>query len=215
MPPVAPLPAATNGHVTFGYFGRPERLNDGVVAAWSRILHALPDARLVLNSRNFAEARVPRRCSPSGSPRTAWRRERLDTDLHRAAAAHLGGLWRDRHRAGPVPAQRRHDDDRGAVAGRSGGDPGRPADGRDGSARRSCTPSGWTTGSPATWMPMSPARSPPGRTSARWRSCAPRCVPAWPPRRCWMPPAWPGGGTGLPDAVGGGASAPALELAAD
>jgi predicted O-linked N-acetylglucosamine transferase (SPINDLY family) len=56
MPPVAPLPAAANGHVTFGYFGRPERLNQCVVAAWSRILNALPDARLVLNSRNFAEA---------------------------------------------------------------------------------------------------------------------------------------------------------------
>jgi len=56
MPPVAPSPAATNGHVTFGYFGRPERLNAGVIAAWSRILTALPDARLVLNSRNFAEA---------------------------------------------------------------------------------------------------------------------------------------------------------------
>ena len=44
MPPVAPLPAAATGVVTFGYFGRPERLNDGVVAAWSRILAALPDA---------------------------------------------------------------------------------------------------------------------------------------------------------------------------
>jgi predicted O-linked N-acetylglucosamine transferase (SPINDLY family) len=56
MPPVVTLPATTNGHVTFGYFGRPERLNDAVVAAWARILNALPGARLVLNNRNFAEA---------------------------------------------------------------------------------------------------------------------------------------------------------------
>ena len=56
MPPVAPSPAATNRRVTFGYFGRPERLNECVIAAWSRILKALPAARLVLNSRNFAEA---------------------------------------------------------------------------------------------------------------------------------------------------------------
>ncbi len=56
MPPVAPSPAATNRRVTFGYFGRPERLNECVIAAWSRILKALPAAHLVLNSRNFAEA---------------------------------------------------------------------------------------------------------------------------------------------------------------
>jgi len=56
MPPVAPSPAAANGHVTFGYFGRPERLNECVIAAWSCILNALPDARLVLNSHNFVEA---------------------------------------------------------------------------------------------------------------------------------------------------------------
>jgi predicted O-linked N-acetylglucosamine transferase (SPINDLY family) len=55
MPPVAPLPAANNGFPTFGYFGRPERLNAGVIAAWSRILHAIPDARLVLNNRSFQE----------------------------------------------------------------------------------------------------------------------------------------------------------------
>jgi predicted O-linked N-acetylglucosamine transferase (SPINDLY family) len=56
MPPVGPSPAAANGHVTFGYFGRPERLNECVIAAWSRILNALPNARLVLNSHNFTEA---------------------------------------------------------------------------------------------------------------------------------------------------------------
>jgi predicted O-linked N-acetylglucosamine transferase (SPINDLY family) len=55
MPPVAPLPAADNGYITFGHFGRPERLNAGVVAAWSCILHAVPGSRLVLNNRSFQE----------------------------------------------------------------------------------------------------------------------------------------------------------------
>jgi len=55
MPPVAPLPALATGAVTFGYFGRPERLNPGVIATWSRILHAIPDSRLVLNNRSFQE----------------------------------------------------------------------------------------------------------------------------------------------------------------
>ncbi len=56
MPPVGPLPALEKGYVTFGHFGRPERLNERVIAAWSGILLAVPDSRLVLNSRPFQEA---------------------------------------------------------------------------------------------------------------------------------------------------------------
>jgi predicted O-linked N-acetylglucosamine transferase (SPINDLY family) len=55
MPPPAPLPARTNGYVTFGHFGRTERLNDAVIAAWARILHAVPRSRLILNNRPFQE----------------------------------------------------------------------------------------------------------------------------------------------------------------
>jgi len=53
---VAALPARANGHVTFGYFGRTVRLNDAVIAAWARILHAVPGSRLMLNNSPFAEA---------------------------------------------------------------------------------------------------------------------------------------------------------------
>ena len=56
MPPVSSLPALDHGFVTFGYFGRPERLNDDVIAAWGDIVLAVPGARLVLNSRSFREA---------------------------------------------------------------------------------------------------------------------------------------------------------------
>jgi predicted O-linked N-acetylglucosamine transferase (SPINDLY family) len=55
MPAVTPLPALTNGFITFGYFGRAERLNDAVIAVWARILRDVPDARLVLNSAPFRE----------------------------------------------------------------------------------------------------------------------------------------------------------------
>jgi protein O-GlcNAc transferase len=53
MPAVSPLPAFTNGHVTFGYFGRPIRLNDHVVRAWSEILEACPGSRLRLDNKPF------------------------------------------------------------------------------------------------------------------------------------------------------------------
>jgi predicted O-linked N-acetylglucosamine transferase (SPINDLY family) len=56
MPPVAPLPALAKGFVTFGHFGRTERLNDTVIGVWARILHAAPRSRLVLNNRPFQEA---------------------------------------------------------------------------------------------------------------------------------------------------------------
>ena len=56
MPPVTSLPAARKGHVTFGHFGRPERFNDAVFAAWSHILLAVPGARLMLNTRAMQEA---------------------------------------------------------------------------------------------------------------------------------------------------------------
>ena len=54
--PVAPLPASSNGYVTFGHFGRTERLNDSVIATWARILHAVPRSRLILDNRPFQEA---------------------------------------------------------------------------------------------------------------------------------------------------------------
>jgi predicted O-linked N-acetylglucosamine transferase (SPINDLY family) len=55
MPGPTPSPAMRNGFTTFGYFGRAERINDKVVAAWSQILRRSPGARLRLNSRPFAD----------------------------------------------------------------------------------------------------------------------------------------------------------------
>lgn len=56
MPEVPLLPALLKRRpVTFGYFGRPERINHRVVEAWSRILTKTPGARLMLNSRPFKE----------------------------------------------------------------------------------------------------------------------------------------------------------------
>lgn len=47
-PDVAPLPALTRGHVTFGSMNRPIKLSDDALRLWARILGAVPDARLLL-----------------------------------------------------------------------------------------------------------------------------------------------------------------------
>ena len=50
---VALPPLGHNGHITFGCFNNTAKLNAGVWDVWARILHAVPDARLVLKWRTF------------------------------------------------------------------------------------------------------------------------------------------------------------------
>ena len=65
-------PRVANGCITFGYFGRTVRLNDAVLAAWARILHAVPGSRLMLNSSPFGE--------PAGREQMSARFEALGID---------------------------------------------------------------------------------------------------------------------------------------
>ncbi len=47
-PDSGPLPAARNGHITFGSLVNLKKVNGRTIALWARLLHALPDARLAL-----------------------------------------------------------------------------------------------------------------------------------------------------------------------
>ena len=47
-PPPAPPPHLANGYASFGSFNNPTKLTDEVIALWSRVLHAVPGARLCL-----------------------------------------------------------------------------------------------------------------------------------------------------------------------
>ncbi len=71
-PPVTPLPALAQGAVTFGCFNNLAKLTAPVLAAWSRILAALPEARLVLRTHSLAEpatrTRTAARLAASGLP---------------------------------------------------------------------------------------------------------------------------------------------------
>ena len=60
--PIEPsaLPALSNGYVTFGCFNNHKKLNDGVVATWSRILHAVPASKLLLKNHQLNEPLIRR-----------------------------------------------------------------------------------------------------------------------------------------------------------
>ncbi|MBU0623099.1 MAG: tetratricopeptide repeat protein [Gammaproteobacteria bacterium] len=57
---VSPLPALKNGYVTFGCFNNLAKINDGVVALWSRVLVSVPDSRLFLKSKQLGDELVRR-----------------------------------------------------------------------------------------------------------------------------------------------------------
>jgi predicted O-linked N-acetylglucosamine transferase (SPINDLY family) len=47
-PPVNPLPALTNGYITFGSFHRASKLSREVVGLWGQLLRAVPDAKMLV-----------------------------------------------------------------------------------------------------------------------------------------------------------------------
>ncbi|MFZ6873380.1 tetratricopeptide repeat protein [Undibacterium sp. Di27W] len=55
MGAVGSLPALQRNYITFGCLSRAIRINDKVIAVWTRILKKLPDARLIIDSTNFNE----------------------------------------------------------------------------------------------------------------------------------------------------------------
>ena len=58
---VSDLPALSNGYLTFGCFNNLTKLNDAVLVVWARLLHAVPDSRLMLKAPQFRDAGVRER----------------------------------------------------------------------------------------------------------------------------------------------------------
>lgn len=54
-PDVAASPCAKNGFVTFGSFNNLAKVNAEVVAAWARLLHEIPDSRLVMKNPSLTD----------------------------------------------------------------------------------------------------------------------------------------------------------------
>lgn len=59
--PVAPLPATTQGWVTYGCFNHMTKITDAVLACWASILNAQPSARLLLKNKHVADAAIAQR----------------------------------------------------------------------------------------------------------------------------------------------------------
>jgi predicted O-linked N-acetylglucosamine transferase (SPINDLY family) len=55
---VSPLPALANGHITFGCFQNPNKINDALVALWAGVLKTVSGSRLLLKARLFDDSRV-------------------------------------------------------------------------------------------------------------------------------------------------------------
>ncbi|MBT9613609.1 MAG: tetratricopeptide repeat protein [Burkholderiales bacterium] len=53
VPDVNRLPAREKEFVTFGSFNNPSKVNEQVVALWSRVLLAVPDSRLIMKYKNI------------------------------------------------------------------------------------------------------------------------------------------------------------------
>jgi predicted O-linked N-acetylglucosamine transferase (SPINDLY family) len=52
-PDVGPLPALSIGHITFGSFNNFAKVTSEVFTLWSKILHELPNSRLIMKGKSF------------------------------------------------------------------------------------------------------------------------------------------------------------------
>jgi predicted O-linked N-acetylglucosamine transferase (SPINDLY family) len=60
-PDVSGLPARQTGRITFGSFNNLPKINEAVIALWSRLLLQIPQSDLLLKSKQFADAHVRQR----------------------------------------------------------------------------------------------------------------------------------------------------------
>ena len=57
-PDISGLPAHRTGRITFGSFNNLPKINEAVIALWSRLLLQVPESGLLLKSKQFADVRV-------------------------------------------------------------------------------------------------------------------------------------------------------------
>lgn len=70
-PPVAPPPSAAEGFITFGSFNALMKMNEPLVAAWARVLRAVPGSRLLLKNAGLSDE----------AARARWAKQFEDTGI--------------------------------------------------------------------------------------------------------------------------------------
>jgi predicted O-linked N-acetylglucosamine transferase (SPINDLY family) len=87
LPDVGPLPALTQGHITFGSFNRLAKIGEPTIRCWAAILRRLPEARLILKHAQLADPAQRMRIA------TAFQAEGVSP----AVLTFLGGTDRQTH----------------------------------------------------------------------------------------------------------------------
>jgi predicted O-linked N-acetylglucosamine transferase (SPINDLY family) len=60
-PEVGPLPALTNGYITFGSFNNFRKISEPTIALWSKLLREVPNSRLLIKSQGLGNPQTVRR----------------------------------------------------------------------------------------------------------------------------------------------------------
>ncbi|WP_110689282.1 O-linked N-acetylglucosamine transferase, SPINDLY family protein [Salinicola endophyticus] len=60
-PAITPLPAISNGYVTFGCFNNPAKVNDVMLGEWAKLMHQVPGSRLFLKGGQYTSPDVCQR----------------------------------------------------------------------------------------------------------------------------------------------------------
>ena len=55
LPPIEPLPAATNGFVTFGSFNNLHKISPTTIRMWANVLHTLPTAKMIIKTTSLGD----------------------------------------------------------------------------------------------------------------------------------------------------------------
>ena len=85
-PEVAPVPFIASGHITFGSFNSIAKITPEVIMLWSKLLHRIPDARLIIKTHSLVDGATRRRyadlldnngISPGRVDLRPWERSRV------------------------------------------------------------------------------------------------------------------------------------------